>query len=257
MRRHTLPTLILLTLLPVAVAHAGTVVESVSSVNGPQTLAVAEDRVRIDPARTGAPAMLFDAGRGRLVLLNRPARQYNVITVDRMEVLEARVAEQRARMQRTIEGADEDDRERLQRRLDRLPEVDGSAAIRIETNGEATRINGFDCERATAWDGGARTHRLCISRVDDLGLTATAANTLRQLFDFLARMRNLLGSGPAPFDARLLQATLAQAEAFPVRIEHIADGTSWTIRSVDTADIPAERFEVPGGFTEGARLGGE
>lgn len=257
MRRHTLPALILIALLPGGVAHAGTVVESTSTVNGRQTLTVADDRVRIDPARTGAPAMLFDAGRGRLVLLNRPARQYNAITVDRLEALEARVAEQRERMQRTIAEADDDDRERLQRRLERLPRVDGSAAIRIEATGEVTRINGFDCERAGAWDDGERTHRLCISPVGDLALTETTATTLRELFDFLARMRNLLGTGPAPFDARLLQATLEQADAFPVRIERIDDGTDWTVRRVDTADIPAERFEVPGDFTEGARLGGE
>ncbi len=257
MPRHTLAALFLLALLPAGAAHAGTVVESTSSVNGPQTLTVAGDRVRIDPARAGAPAMLFDAGRGRLVLLNRPASQYNVIAVERLEALEARVAEQRERMQRTIEDADDDERERLQRRLDRLPQVDGAGAIRIETTGEATRINGFDCERAGARDDGEPTHRLCISRVSDLGLTETTAATLRELFDFLARMRTLLGSGPAPFDARLLQATLEQADAFPVRIERIDDGTNWTVRSVESADVPAERFEVPGDFTEGARLGGE
>ncbi len=257
MRTLILSALTLLALLPFGVAHAGTVIESVSSVNGPQTLTVADDRVRIDPARAGAPAMLFDAGRGRLVLLNRPASQYNVITADRLDALEARVSEQRKRMQRAIEDADADDRKRLERRLERLPDLGGDAAIGIETNGEYTRINGFDCEQASAMDDGESTHRLCISRVSDLGLTETAATTLRQLFDFLARMRNLLGSGPAPFDARLLQATLEQADAFPVRIERLDDGTNWTVRSVDTADVPTERFEVPEDFTEGARLGGE
>lgn len=257
MRTFTFPALILLAVLPFGIAHSGTVIESVSSVNGPQTLTVADDRVRIDPARAGAPAMLFDAGRGRLVLLNRPARQYNAITVDRLDALEARVADQRERLQRTIEDADEDDRQSLERRLERLPDIDGSAAIRIETNGEYARINGFDCKQASAMNAGESTHRLCISRVGDLGLTEAAAATLRQLFDFLARMRNLLGSGPAPFDARLLQATLEQADAFPVRIERLEDGTNWTVAGVDTADVPAERFEVPGDFTEGARLGGE
>lgn len=257
MRRHTFPALILAVLLPAGMAHAGMVVESTSSVNGPQTLSVANDRVRIDPARTGAPAMLFDAGRGRLVLLNRPASQYNAIAVDRLDALEARVAEQRERIQRAIEDAGDDDRQRLQRRLERLPDVDGTAAIRIETSGEITRINGVDCEQAGVTDDGERTHRLCISRVSDLGLTGTTAATLRELFDFLARMRNLLGSGTAPFDARVLQATLEQADAFPVRIERIDDGTNWTVRRIETADIPAERFEVPADFTEGARLGGE
>lgn len=257
MRRHTLSALGLLALLPTGIAHAGTVVESVSSVNGPQTLTVTDDRVRIDPARNGAPAMLFDAGRGRLVLLNRPAHQYNAIAVDRLDALEARVAEQRERMQRTIEETDDDDRKRLQRRLERLPEVDGTAAIRIETNGEATRTNRFECDRASAWDDGRRTHRLCISPVSDLGLTETTAATLRQLFGFLARMRNLLGSGPAPFDPRLLQATLGQADAFPVSIERVDDGTNWTVRSIDTVDVPDGHFEVPEDFTEGARLGDE
>lgn len=257
MRTHPLASLILLALLPPGVAHAGTVVESVSSVNGPQTLTVAGERVRIDPARAGAPAMLFDAGRGRLVLLNRPARQYNTITIDRLDALEARVVEQREQMQRRIEDANADDRKRLQRRLDRLPRIDGAGAIRIRNDGQMTRINGFACERVSARDDGERTHRLCISPVNDLGLTETTTTTLRQLFGFLARMRNLLGSGPAPFDARLLQATLEQADAFPVRIERIDDDTNWTVRGIESADVPAERFEVPADFSEGARLGGE
>ncbi|MDZ7788797.1 MAG: DUF4412 domain-containing protein [Halofilum sp. (in: g-proteobacteria)] len=257
MPRHALPALALLVLLSIGVAHAGTVVESVSSANGPQTLTVAGDRVRIDPARTGAPGMLFDAARGRLVLLNRPASQYNRIEVDRLDALEARVREQRESMLRKIEGADEDEKKRLRRRLDRLPEVDAAASIRIETSGEMTTVSGIECERASALEDGERTHRLCIGRVSTLGLTETAANTLRQLFEFLARMRNLLGSGSAPFDARLLQATLEQADAFPVRIERIDDGATWTVRSIETAAIPAERFEIPADFTEGARLGGE
>jgi hypothetical protein len=257
MPRRTLPALVLLVLPSIGVANAGTVVESVSSTNGPQTLTVAGDRVRIDPDRTGAPGMLFDAARGRLVLLNRPASQYNRIEVDRLDALETRVQEQRDSMLQAIEDAAEGEKQRLQRRLDRLPKVDGAASIRIEKSGESTAINGIDCERASALESGARTHRLCISRVSTLGLTATAANTLRQLFEFLARMRNLLGSGSAPFDARLLQATLEQADAFPVRIERIDDGATWTVRSIETAAIPAERFEIPADFTEGARLGGE
>lgn len=257
MRRHILPAVILLGLLPAGITHAGMVVESTSSVSGTQTLTVAGDQARIDPTRTGAPAMLFDAGRGRLVLLNRPASQYNVITGDRLDALEARVAEQRERMRRAIAAADDDDRPRLQRRLERLPDVDGDAAIRIERGDGTSRINGFDCERAGAWEGTKRIHDLCITRVSDLGLTATTAATLRGLFDFLARMRNLLGSGTAPFDARVLQATLGQTDAFPVRIERVDDGADWTIRSIQTGAVAAERFEVPGDFTEGARLGGE
>lgn len=257
MPRHTLPALLLLPLLSIGVANAGTVVESVSSANGPQTLTVAGERVRIDPARTGAPGMLFDAARGRLVLLNRPASQYNRIGIERLDALETRVQEQRDSMLRAIEDAAEEDKRRLQRRLDRLPKVDAAASIRIEKNGESTAINGIDCELASALDDGEPTHRLCISRVSTLGLTATAADTLRQLFEFLARMRNLLGSGSAPFDPRLLQATLEQADAFPVRIERIDDGATWTVRSIETAAIPAERFEIPADFTEGARLGGE
>lgn len=257
MRRHTLAALILLALLPAGTAQAGLVVESTSSVNGPQTLTVANDRVRIDPARAGAPAMLFDAGRGRLVLLNRPASQYNVITVERLNTLEERVTEQRERMRRSMEEAEGENRRRLQRRLERLPRVDGTAAIRIERSGESTRINGFDCEQARATEEGENTHRLCISRVSNLGLTETTTATLRALFDFLARMRNLLGSGTAPFDARVLQATLRQTDAFPVRIERSVDGSNWTVRNIEKADIPTERFEVPADFKEGARLGGE
>ncbi|GEM_PF-2681870 len=257
LRTLILGVLTVLALLALGVAHADTVIESVSSVNGRQTLTVAGERARIDPARAGAPAMLFDAGSGRLVLLNRPASQYNAISVDRLDALEARVAERRRRLQRMIEYADADERQRLQRRLARLPDLDGDAAIRIETHGEYTRINGFDCEQAAAIGDEENTHRLCISGADDLGLAEAAAATLRQLFDFLARMRNLLGSGPAPFDARLLQATLEQADAFPVRIERLDDGTNRTVRGVTTADVPAERFEVPEEFTEGARLGGE
>lgn len=257
MRRHNLAALMLLALLAAGAAHAGLVVESTSSVNGPQTLTVANDRVRIEPARAGAPAMLFDAGRGRLVLLNRPASQYNVITVERLDALEKRVTEQRERIRRSIEQTEGEDRRRLQRRLERLPRVDGPDAIRIERRGERTRINGFDCEQASATEAGERTHRLCISRVSDLGLTETTTATLRALFDFLARMRNLLGSGTAPFDARVLQATLGQTNAFPVRIERSVDGSNWTVRDIETADIPAERFEVPADFKEGARLGGE
>ncbi|MFW5969830.1 MAG: hypothetical protein ACOCP9_04260 [Halofilum sp. (in: g-proteobacteria)] len=257
MSRNSLPAVLLLALLPLGAAQAGIVVESESSENGLQTLTVAGDRARIDPAKEGAPGMLFDAARGRLVLLNRPARQYNRLEADRLDALEARVKEQRERMLRTIEDADEDDRKRLQRRLDRLPEIDAAGSIRIEPSGENTEINGIECERAAALDDGDRTHRLCISRISALGLSETNATTLRQLFEFLARMRNLLGSGPAPFDARLLQASLEQADAFPVRIERIDDGASWTVRSVETADVPPERFEVPEDFTEGARLGGE
>lgn len=66
---------------------------------------VAGERVvRIEPVPTNASVMLFDAGRGGLVLLNRAARQYNTITLDRLEALEARVREQRERMQRMSEG---------------------------------------------------------------------------------------------------------------------------------------------------------
>jgi hypothetical protein len=255
-RRSRIVPLILM-LLPACMAQADTLVESTSSVNGPQTLAVANGQVRIEPARTGAPAMLFDARKGRLVLLNRPARQYNVITVDRLNALETRILEQRERLQRSMEDADDSERQRLQRRLERLPRVGANAAIRIDTSVETTRVNGLDCEAATAWEGGQRTHSLCISPVGTLGLSDATATTLRELFDFLARLRNLLGSGSAPFDARLLQATLSEAGAFPVRIERLDDGTDWTVRAIQTVDIPAERFEVPEDFSEGARLGGE
>ena len=249
------PALVALALLGPAIAAAGTVVTSESTADGRQTLAVQGGHVRLAPERKGAPGLLFEAGPGRLVLLNRPAKQYNVIDRDRLDAMAARVAAERERLSQAVAAASGDERRRLQRRLERLPGTAGPA-IAFAPAGERRTINGRDCEVVDARIAGTRTHRLCLVGVASLGLDGDSRRTLAALFDFLARLRNLLGrAGKTAFDARVVQAALAERSAFPVWIERVDDGATWTVRAVEHREQPADRFRVPPDYTEGARLG--
>lgn len=221
--------------------------------NGKQrtvTLSVKGARVFFEMAEQGAPArqMLRDADQKKMWIINHEKKELVVVTEEDSKALEARQAQFRAQMKAQIEKLPPAQRARMEATMlgGGQPDTSKVPNFTYEKKGTPPRtVAGYSCDDYAVKRDGQLHGEGCYAAWKAIGMTADEFKSA-----MMKAMPTSTQAGP------MMQAFEAHASAPGVPVERIvydANGVvlhRTALKSFSKTALPAERFELPKGYTE-------
>jgi hypothetical protein len=226
-----------------------------SDPNAPQVTQVylTHDKLRLEMAPSGATKpqeIIFRADLGKLWVLDPASQSFRVIDREQMKALGQQMQDAVKGLEAEIDKLPPDQRQRVEQLM--MGEKPSSAETGVEfrkTDRHQT-ADGYDCIVYDYYSAGEKSGEAWLASWDKVGLD-------KDTFAVFDRFREFFGpaAGPSGLKRQLRAdlANLSRLEGFPVVIRD-TKGASVVSESrmkvVDRGPIPADRFEVPAGFTE-------
>jgi len=185
--------------------------------------------------------MIYRADEDILYVVNSQKKSYAALDQERIREMGQRLQAIRNKMRQKMKKMPEKQRGRMEKSLS--PLLDKPEKATYSPTGNTDEVAGYSCREGVVKRGGKVAVRLCVADPDDLDMSNGDYETLSGLFRFMGKMSNAIHSKDTMPD-------FSSIHGVPVRWDSVGDGQTSILQSVSHADIPAEKFEVPAGYTE-------
>jgi hypothetical protein len=227
------------------VFQRGDQVVSTTLVEGP--------RMRVEGVGSGGHegAMIIDGAGKRQIIVNDAEKSYIVMTPEDMRHARQRMAEARAQAMQRLKNLPPEERQKIEAMMGKKMDLGGPMGltkppvIKYEKLGAKRNIAGHDCVTyRVLWDGKPHTEE-CV-----VGWNAGVVKKS----DFAALRPYVEEAAKASGRADDLLAQLQKAPGFPIARVRLDEpegrGPEEWLKSVERGPIPADKFEIPSGYTK-------
>jgi hypothetical protein len=216
---------------------------------------IAQDKMRaeiVDPSSGLKQAIIFDAGRQVISIVNVERRTYVEVTKAQIDQLGAQMQGMMAQMEAAMANMPPAQRAQVEAMM-RGRGMGMAQAPRIEYQRTGTdRVGQWACDTYEGTENGQKVTELCTVAPSALGLTAADAETMRQLAEFFKKLM--------PNGASMLDVGSAEQHGFtgvPIRTISSAGGSQVTteLTEVSRQTFEDSVFQVPAGFQKQEFMG--
>ncbi len=215
------------------------------------TIYLTPARVRVD---SEGSAIIFRTDTGKMLRLSKDKHEY--IEIDPKEI-GARVSAVQAQMQQRLQAVPEAQRKQIEAMLAQHGVAGGqpkqqAAGVVYEKTGQTKTVGSWTCQVFHQKRAGDLAADVCIAPAAAVGLTRDDLAALRAISDMIRKSlpdAALHNAALMDFEGQTRQIGF---EGIPVESVVYRGGKSQvttTVKSVDHAQIPADLFEVPAGYT--------
>jgi hypothetical protein len=239
-------------LLAGGLCHAGVTIVFQRGDQVVSTMSIEGPRMRVEGVGSGGHegAMIIDGAAKQQVILNDVDKSYMVMTPEDMRHARQRMAEVRAQAMQRLKNMPPEERQKLEAVMGKKMDLGGPLAIKppvikYEKLGAKRNIAGHQCDTyRVLWDGKPHTEE-CI-----VGWNAGVVKKS----DFAALRPYVEEAAKASGRADDLLAQLQKAPGFPIARVRLDEpegrGPEEWLKSVERGPIPADKFEIPSGYTK-------
>ncbi|MDX1609734.1 MAG: DUF4412 domain-containing protein [Halofilum sp. (in: g-proteobacteria)] len=225
-----------------------------SDESGLSTFSIQGNRIRMD--NEDGTYTLFDAGSRELTVVEPGEQRFYRMDAETMKQQGQRISEQmqqmREQMEQQLQSLPEEQREMMRQQMEQMmqsqmPAQDSAPADVSIQRGGAGSVAGVRCDWVAVLADGNPVQRVCLADSSALGMSGGDMKTLRAMFATFADMASSFGGemdAPAPVQV------LERFDGVPVKGTDANGTVEWALRSVDQAELDADRFRVPAGYRE-------
>lgn len=235
-------------------AFAGTVIETESSQQGMNRMIVSGDQVRME---SRGQAMLFDASAREMTVLIPSQSKYQVMDQQDVRKLGEQMQQMRSQMEQQLQNVPEDQRAEMRKQMQSMmPGMGDQPEIRVEATGGSASVAGASCREARVLRDDQPTHEVCVAEPGALGIPDEDFETLMSMFGFFEEMAGVMGGGNAEMGAPEMRQMMNELGGMPARAQAVDGSNSWQITGVEAHSVDASQFEVPADYEEAESAGG-
>lgn len=216
---------------------------------------IAQDKMRaeiVDPTSGLKQAVIFDAGRQVIIVINPERRTYMEVTKAQIDQIGTQMQGMMAQMEAAMANMPPEQRAQIEAMMrGRGMSVPQAPTLEYRKTG-TDRVGQWACDTYEATENGQKVMDLCTVEPSALGLTAADAETMRQLAEFFTK---LVPQGASMLDVGSPERGFT---GVPVRTTTTAGGDQVTteLAEVSRQNFDDSIFEVPAGFQKQEFMGG-
>jgi hypothetical protein len=213
-------------------------------------------RLRMDRPpqdQEGFDAVLFDADRGEMTILDSGQKRYTVIDEAARDRMAARMASAMQQYRDMLASVPEAQRKMMEQMMPAaVPRP--RPAPEVRRTGRQADHGGYPCAEYEVLQEGVRTQELWVTGWDGIPGSAGAAEVFRKMADFFSSVRDAMaGAGPmgGP-EPGTLDALMKEVDGYPVVARVFDDGGRMVeetrLRAVREEDLAPSLFEPPADY---------
>ena len=191
-------------------------------------------------------SILVDTASGGMTMIDHGRRMYTRLDRDTRSRMQAQMQQMRAQMQQQLAALPEQQRKMIEQQMGGMMGGDLRGPEFRET-GEQRTVAGHDCRVVEGSMGGRPLFSACVAPATSLGLPADDAATLEA-------MAKVMSESAAGMHGAGGQSPMAM-QGVPLASTNPRTGVTETLAAVETGNVDAARFQVPGGYVE-QKMGG-
>jgi hypothetical protein len=217
--------------------------------NGPVDRIYADgEMVRVETGDRGGPTVIFRDNA--LIILNDKGKTFSRLDEEQAKALGAQMSAMMQQMQAQLKNLPAEQRAMAEKMMkDRMPAQGESPEIKVEKGGRET-IDGYDCQKYTLSQDGAKTAEVYAADVPEAGEGMAAFHAMARfatsvLESFQGSQFSILGNHPL--------RVMEDVEGFPVLTREFQDGQvvrEVRLKSVEKKELDAKLFAPPDGYEE-------
>ena len=192
----------------------------------------------------GNVSTLFDAGSGRLLLIEHDKHQY----MDMAKIADTAGAAM-AQANAAMANLPPEQRAMIQQRMGAMANMGAKIDVHLTPTGASDRVAGYTCQVYRTDVNGRHSSDSCLAEVGDAGISSADRATLRSAFQQLKAMSDKMSAG-------MFKSPISEmpADKFPVKIVIYGDDAGKTqtvqIKSIVSSGADAADFAIPAGYSE-------
>ena len=191
----------------------------------------------------GGVSTLFDAGSGRLLLVEHDKHQY----MDMAKVADTAGAAM-AQANAAMANLPPEQRAMIQQHMGAMANMTAKVDVQVTATGASDRVAGYACQVYRTEVNGRHSADSCLADVGDAGISGADRATMRTAFQQLKVMSDKMSAGlfKSPINAM-------PVDKFPVKITMFDESGKTQVvqlKSLATSGADAADFAIPAGYIE-------
>ena len=238
-------------------ALGGTVI-TLKTADGPEgdlaTISLEPDRLRMNNPQG---EMIYRADLHKVWMIDAQDHTYRELTPESMQQMRSQMSAAMAQMQQSLQSMPPEQRQRIEAMMAKRGMPGGNPAqpkqVTWTKAGASKTVGQWSCMPYKMSVNGADQATMCIAKLSDVGLTR---DDMKAFISFSAFMQQGMpggGSATAMYDFDAMSKQIG-FDGVPVETTHAEPGgpaeVVGTLQSVEHKSIPADTFELPGGYTK-------
>ncbi len=250
-------------------SYAGSVIEFETTeyaagapLSGTMKLSTQGSMIRLDIDSAGGDAgLIFDSGKGELLVLDYEDRKYFVMTREQMDAMALQVSGAMRRMEEMLAAMPPEQRATAEQMMkgnmpQQAPTQTGPKSI-IRKTGSSGSVAGLDCDDYEVSQAGRKSRDMCVTPWDDIDGGREATEAMMSIADFFSGIRDAVtaaGGMTALDHQQEMFAHMRDLNGFPVSSKSFDDAGVLTsesrLISSESISLSPGDFAPPAGFQE-------
>ena len=252
-----------------SVSHAGSVIEfetiehaAGSPLSGTVKLSTQGSMTRLDIDSTGGDAgLIFDAGKGELIVLDHADMKFYVMTREQMDAMAVQVSDAMRQMEEALAAMPPEQRaiaeQMMKGRMPQQAPTEAGPASTISKTGSSGSVAGLDCDNYEVSEAGRKIRDMCVAPWDEIDGGRESTDAMMAIADFFSGIRDAVtaaGGMTALDHQQEMFAHMKDLNGFPVSSKSFDDAGALTsesrLISSESVDLVPGDFAPPAGFKE-------
>lgn len=184
--------------------------------------------------------LIVDYGRQNFYVMDKPLLNKQIKLMEEMR------AQMKQNMQAQIQQLPPEQKKMMEQRMDAMLNPPKPPPMKITRTGKAESINGIDCSLFDVHRGEEKVREVCVAKTEELKISETDYNTLRNMFAYMKDMAETLAKqSPMGSDDG---AMMAEMDGIPVEMRDLRQGFVSRLEGVSNDDISPSLFQIPSTF---------
>ncbi len=252
-----------------SLSHAGSVIEfetiehaAGSPLSGTVKLSTQGSMTRLDIDSTGGDAgLIFDAGKGELVVLDYAAKKYYLMTREQMDAMAIQVSDAMRQMEEALAAMPPEQRAMAEQLMKgRMPQqapAEVKPVSSISKTGSSGSVAGLECDNYEVSQAGRKIRDMCVTPWDEIDGGRESTEAMMAIADFFSGIRDAVtaaGGMTALDHQQEMFAHMKDLNGFPVSSKSFDDAGALTsesrLISSESVNLAPGDFAPPAGFQQ-------
>lgn len=250
-----------------ALSHAGSVIEfetiehaAGSPLSGTMKISTQGNMTRLDIDSTNGDAgLIFDSGKGELVILDYKDKKYYVMTREQMDTMAVQVSDAMRQMQEALAAMPPEQRamaeQMMKGRMPKQASAQAQPKSTISKTGSSGSVAGLDCDNYEVSQAGRKIRDMCVTPWDEIDGGRESTDAMMAIADFFSGIRDAVtaaGGMTALDHQQEMFAHMQDLNGFPISSKSFDDAGVLTsesrLISSENVSLAPSDFAPPVGF---------
>jgi hypothetical protein len=250
-------------------SYAGSVIEfetvehaAGSPLSGTMKISTQGSMTRLDIDSTqGDAGLIFDSGKGELVVLDYADKKYYVMTREQMDAMAVQVSDAMRQMEEALAAMPPEQRAMAEKMMKgRMPQqapAQSQPRSSISKTGSSGSVAGLDCDNYEVSESGRKIRDMCVASWDEIDGGRESTDAMMAIADFFSGIRDAVtaaGGMTALDHQQEMFAHMKDLKGFPISSKSFDDAGALTsesrLISSETVSLGPGDFAPPAGFSE-------